>query len=107
MEKNTGKNPGADTISQRFEDLHFFDNREKLLHPSFDGDCLLRDRNFLPRLFQSPVHYISHTAAAQDLHMGDHNRFDGVAGEYLRQFCDISVNVRIQFRAEDNHDPVP
>ena len=39
--------------------------------------------------------------------MGNRDRFDGVAEEDLRQFRDISVNVRIQFRAEDNHDPVP
>ena len=38
--------------------------------------------------------------------MRNHDRLDCVTGEDLRQFRDISVNIRIQFRTEDNHDPI-
>jgi len=39
--------------------------------------------------------------------MDNSDRFDHIPGEDLRQFCGISVNVRIQFRAQDYHDPIP
>ncbi len=38
--------------------------------------------------------------------MDNRDRFDRVAGEDLCKFRDIPVNVRIQFRAEDDHDPI-
>ena len=36
--------------------------------------------------------------------MKDSNRVDGMTGEYLGQFCDVALNIRVQFRAEYDRD---
>ena len=69
-------------------------------------DGLLRNRDLLPRQFKCLVNDIPHTATAGYFHMDDCDGFYRMAGEDLCHLRDIPLNIRIQFRAEDDHDSI-
>lgn len=75
--------------------------------PPADQDGVLFDRDLLSRAFQRLIHDVSHAAAAGNLHVQDGDRADRVLREYLCEFRDVALDVRIQFRAEEDHDLIP
>ena len=69
-----------------------------------DGDGDLFHRDLLPRSFEGPIDHISDSPAARDFHADNGYRVDWMAGEEVREFGDVPVNICVEFRAEDDHD---
>ncbi len=78
-----------------------------LLNLALQGYGLFVHQDLLPRALQGPVHDVPHTAAAGHLHVQDRDRPDRMPREDLGEFRDISLDIAVQFRAEDDQDAAP